>query len=710
MRQAGSQFLLGFAVSALCFCAAIVATNVIIDPFMFWNVVTIPGINSQRPEFASWTRMAKAQAMCRLQPNSVIMGSSRTEVGLDPHYLAWSQFPGKTYDLALSGVGLKEMELMLQHAKYASPNLRHVVMAVDFYMFNANREAVVFGTEVLDFDPNRLLNSPSDSCLRTFLYDANKLLWTKGIPFDFATVRRQVRVKDWQGGAPVLSDGEVLDWMSLSDREGFRGNSYDVLVPVAQRYGFRNLIDGHSGGSFAGQEAYYVKKVWRPPPDQRFCFTRPGQPDTISVFHDIVKFARKSGIDIRFVINPIHARMLIALQEIGLWPQYEDWKRDLVKVLAEEAKQDHAEPFPLWDFSGFNSITTEQIPPAGDKQHIMRWWWEPSHYQKATGDLMLDRVLDYKPDLANVPPDFGILLSPSNIDAWLAKTLERGREYRRDQPGEVATVTNRVLPLIADADGTNCGYDIKDVREGSVALQRGDQATANADFAHAVAIHDADEHRAEAEGVPDREVAFPELLREAEAGKVLPVELANWEAYQARGSARAAKGDLTGAIADYTRAIELAPPDTALFYLRGTVRMRIKDYLGASEDFKAGLGLESTNTALQYLEEQASAALVEEGEKGPTTLDPEAAAKLQQEGDAARAKGDLMGAIRAYDQAIQVSPPNTALYYLRGTAYLDLGEYAAAAEDFRAGLKLEPVNPALQHLLEEAKLGMAKHT
>jgi tetratricopeptide (TPR) repeat protein len=707
MRQAGSKFLLGFAVSALCFCAAIVATNVIVDPFMFWRLVTIPGINSQRPEFSYWTRLAKAQLMCRLQPSSVIMGSSRAEVGLDPSYPAWRQFPGRTYELGLSGVGLKEMELMLRHTEYASPNLRHVVMALDFYMFNANREAVVFGTEVLDFDPNRLLTSPSDSCLRTFGYDATKLLWMKGIPFDLATVRRQV--PDWRNSDPSWDD--VLDWLSLSDRDGFRGDNYNVLIPMAQHNGFRTLIDG--AGGFAGQEAYYVSRVWRPLPDQRFCFTRPGQPDTIALFRGIAKFARESGIDIRFVINPIHARMLIALQEAGLWPQYEDWKRDLVRVLAEEAKQDHANPFPLWDFSGFNSITTEPIPFFGDTQHMMRWWWEPSHYQKVTGDLMLDRVLDYKLGLASVPPDFGVLLSPSNIETWLAETRDRGRVYRRDQPGEVAVVTDKVLPLLADADGTNCGYDIEALRAGSGALRRGDQAAAKADFARAIAIHDADERRAEAERVPYREVAFPKLLAEAEAGKALADELPSWQAYQARGNARAAKANLAGAIADYTRAIELGPPNTGLYSLRGEARMGTKDYLGALRDFKTGLGLDPNNTVLQDLEKQARAALSNETSPpiGPVrAADPEAAAKLQQEGDAARAKGDLIGAIRAYDKAIEVSPPNTALYYLRGTARLEAGEFAAAAEDFRSGLRLEPANPTLQYLLEEAKLGKAKHT
>ncbi len=101
----------------------------------------------------------------------------------------WRKFPGKPYDLALAGSGIKELELTLRHAVYADPHLRHVVLALDFLMFNANREAVVFGTEVLDFDPNALLTSPSDSCLRTFFHNADGLRRPSGIRFDIATVR-----------------------------------------------------------------------------------------------------------------------------------------------------------------------------------------------------------------------------------------------------------------------------------------------------------------------------------------------------------------------------------------------------------------------------------------------------------------------------------------------------------------------------------------
>src|SRR5207302_2850221 len=83
-----------------------------------------------------------------------------------------------------------------------------------------------------------------------------------------------------------------------------------------------------------------------------------------------------------------------------------------------------------------------------------------------------------------------------------------------------------------------------------------------------------------------------------------------------------------------------------------------------------------------------------------------AAAKLRHDADAERAKGDLVAAIRTYGEAIRVSPPNTALYYLRGTARLDVDDFAGAVEDFAAALKLDPSNVTLLGLLKRAQSGL----
>jgi hypothetical protein len=124
------------------------------------------------------------------------------------------------------------------------------------------------------------------------------------------------------------------------------------------------------------QEFVYADRVWRAPPDKRYCSKRPGQPDTMQVFRGLVDDIYRSGIDVRLYLEPMHARMMLALQDAGLWPQFEDWKRGLVAIMDEEARKLGKAPLPLFDFSGFNSITDDKIPSADDRSHTAKWFWD----------------------------------------------------------------------------------------------------------------------------------------------------------------------------------------------------------------------------------------------------------------------------------------------------------------------------------------------
>ena len=52
---------------------------------------------------------------------------------------------------------------------------------------------------------------------------------------------------------------------------------------------------------------------------------------------------------------------------------------------------------------------------------------------------------------------------------------------------------------------------------------------------------------------------------------------------------------------------------------------------------------------------------------------------------------------------MNLAPDNPALYFLRGTTLLRLGRRDEAAEDFVAGLRLDPGNATLQQLLDTAR-------
>ena len=79
------------------------------------------------------------------------------------------------------------------------------------------------------------------------------------------------------------------------------------------------------------------------------------------------------------------------------------------------------------------------------------------------------------------------------------------------------------------------------------------------------------------------------------------------------------------------------------------------------------------------------------------------ATDLQVRADKMRADGDLSGAIDCYGEAIEMGPPNTALYFLRGTARMEVGDHAGASQDFETGLRLDPKNETLRNLLPRVR-------
>jgi hypothetical protein len=357
-----------------------------------------------------------------------------------------------------------------------------------------------------------------------------------------------------------------------------------------------------------GQERAYIRRIWRPAPAERYCFSRDGQPDTLQAFRGMLDFARAGGIDLQLFINPVHAQLLLAVRDGGLWPQYEEWKRKMVGVLAAEAAASGKPQFPLWDFSGFNSVTMEHVPPAGDTETIMNGFWEPSHYKKEIGDLMIDRMLSYAEPARPVPPDFGELLTPSTIEPWLAGTRARMNAYMRDEPVDAALVESTAESVLAGSDGANCGYDVKKLRAASAARKRGDAGAADATIASAVALHEADRRQYAALGVPNRETGFDRMLAEFKAGVELEPPLPTWQGYQERGIARSDSGDYVGAADDFGMAIRIGPVNTALYFLRGVALLHAGKPARAAADFASGLKLEPSNPALAQLLRQARSA------------------------------------------------------------------------------------------------------
>ncbi|MGD1716247.1 hypothetical protein [Dapis sp. BLCC M172] len=134
----------------------------------------------------------------------------------------------------------------------------------------------------------------------------------------------------------------------------------------------------------------------------------------------IVDLCQKNKIKLIVFISPSHATQWEAIRATGEWSTFEEWKREVVKIT------------PVFDFSGYNSIASEPIHSG------MENYRDNFHYTKKIGDLVLNRILDYRE--ADVPDDFGILINPENIEFHLVKIRQDREFWAKNNSNEVKLV------------------------------------------------------------------------------------------------------------------------------------------------------------------------------------------------------------------------------------------------------------------------------
>jgi len=160
------------------------------------------------------------------------------------------------------------------------------------------------------------------------------------------------------------------------------------------------------------------------------------------------------------------------------------------------------------------------------------------------------------------------------------------------------------------------------------------------------------------------------------------------EAFYNRGIARAATGDVDGALKDYGEAIRLKPDDADAFINRGLARYDKGDLEGALTDYAKAIRLKPddadafNNRGLaRYAKGDLDGALTDYAEA--IRLKPDFASAFDGRGIARKAKGDIDGALKDYGEAIRLKPDDADAYYNRAVIFEDRSEFKAAAADFQ---------------------------
>jgi len=167
------------------------------------------------------------------------------------------------------------------------------------------------------------------------------------------------------------------------------------------------------------------------------------------------------------------------------------------------------------------------------------------------------------------------------------------------------------------------------------------------------------------------------------------------EEYFYRGYDKSYKGDYNGAIADYTKAIEINPNFADAYYNRGSSKNDLKDYNGAIADFTKAIEI-NPNDAFAYYNRGSSKDNLKDyyGAIADYTkaieINPNDAKAYNQRGISKSDLKDYYGAIADYTKAIEINPNYVKAYYNRGISKYKLKDYYGSIADYTKAIEINP--------------------
>jgi len=141
--------------------------------------------------------------------------------------------------------------------------------------------------------------------------------------------------------------------------------------------------------------------------------------------------------------------------------------------------------------------------------------------------------------------------------------------------------------------------------------------------------------------------------------------------YYNRGNIYGKKGNLTQAISDYTKAIEINPIFTEAYYNRGNTYEKQGNLTQAISDYTKAI---ETN--------------------------PKYAAAYCNRGNVYQTQGNLPLAIADYNKALEISPNDSTSLYNRGLAYYGVEQYGKALTDYTTAISQNPDKEAYEDFIK----------
>lgn len=411
------RYCLTIGATAIALAGAIATFNYAVDPYLLFDVKRVHRFNDLKPSVATRERMMKAYQVDGIKARTIVMGSSRPDLGIDPATGSWPATAQPVYNLSLVGSGIGAGLKYLRHYLAINPNQapRTLVVGLDFESFLyvpsqgvnpvVKRRTMSELEERLAVDdegnpnPHRMVRMLKDRALGMLSLDA------LGDSIKTVAGSRASNVVNLEPNGHV-SETSMRD---AARADGFKLLFMQKHLEVIKQYGKpRRVLSDRADAPIRGFDS----------------------------LHELLSLAKAKDIEVIFVIQPAHVSRLELLDRMGYWDDYERWKRELTVLSAQAGT---SQKVVLWDFGGYESQVSEAVPAKDSGAFDMQWFWDPVHYTSKLGDMMVARIFK-----AGQAEGFGVQLTPENVEAQIKKVRLDRDAFRAAMPEEAARLSRLV--------------------------------------------------------------------------------------------------------------------------------------------------------------------------------------------------------------------------------------------------------------------------
>lgn len=365
------KYMYKFVGISLILASVIFIFNVIIDPYGVWKIYQRVGINMYHLDEEKYLRTSKPINIILKDIDVIFLGSSRVGLVLDPQY--YSKVTGKNniYNAGLpTSYNMYEFRRWLEHVIANQPQLKEVIIGIDFFAFNQNR-AIPKDFYEQQFEKKYVTAENLGKVC--FSMDAIKR--------SFQCIEENIKNKknyDVYNDDGKKSEEELKEYY----------NHKTVFQFTQQTRGFVNNRELYKDYILSEQYIGELRKM--------------------------VDLCQKNNISVKLFIPPVHVAQFEGIRVSGNWNNFEELKREIVQIA------------PVYDFSGYDSVSTEKFSEE------RKFFGDSSHAKVLVGNWILDKLAESRN--SDIPSDFGVLITKENIETHLENIRQQREIWAKQNP------------------------------------------------------------------------------------------------------------------------------------------------------------------------------------------------------------------------------------------------------------------------------------